>query len=671
MKLTYNWLKDFVDIKVPAKKLAEKLTMAGLEVTSLEEKGNDFVFEFEITPNRPDLLSVIGIAREAAAITNKKFNVKSLMFNARNIKHSTLDIKQFSIKIEDKKDCPLYTARIIKGIQVKPSPDWLKKRLELVGLRSVNNIVDITNYVLLETGQPLHAFDFNKIKNDAIFVRRARESEKITLIDGREQNLTREILVIADKERPIAIAGIMGGQDSEVIQETRDILLEAAVFEPVTTRRASRRLGLSSESSYRFERGLDWQNVEFASMRAVNLILKLAGGKLVLSKSTIKPKVKKKTIILKTEEVNRVLGRDFTVSQIRKALISLCLIVKKQKTKDLNIDVPSFRIDISQPVDLIEEVARISGYENIPPRLPRVVPQDDEMSLIRGRRVIKDILIGQGVNEVITYSLINKSMSRQFGYPDSQLITIVNPLTSQQDVLRPRLIPGLISCIGYNLNQKQKDIRIFEIGNIFRVNQEQPYLGLAYSGKEFNLLSIKGILELLLERLGIVDFEFLKLDYEHPYFQKEISLSLMLNKKIFANLGMIKPDILKRLDIEDFIFAAELELDWLFAQIQKTQKRYVPIPLYPEVVRDISIMLKQDISVGDVIKKIKINRIPYLVDINLKDHYLGKQIPPGYKGLTLSCIYRAGDHTLTAQEIDASHQKILDILTAEFSAQQR
>ncbi len=657
-----------MNIKVPAEKLAEKLTMAGLEVTSLEEKGNDFVFEFEITPNRPDLLSVIGIAREAAAVTNLRLKLPSAKRYALSAKKSQL----ISIRIEDKKDCPLYTARIIKGIKVAPSPDWLKKRLELVGLRSVNNIVDITNYVLLETGQPLHAFDFSKIKNNTISVRRGKGSEKIITIDGQQRNLARDILVIADEEKAIAVAGIMGGAGSEVSEKTGEILLEAAVFDPVITRRASRISGLSSESSYRFERGLDWQNVEFASTRAANLILKIAGGKLVLSKSTIKPKVKKRTVILKTGEVNRVLGRDFTVSQIREILISLGFIVKKQKAKDLKIDVPSFRIDISQPVDLIEEVARISGYENIPARLPRILPQDGEVSLICGRRkAIKDILIGQGINEVITYSLISKSLAGQFGYPDSQLITIANPLTSQQGVLRPGLIPGLISCIGYNLNQKQRDIRIFEIGNIFRVNQEQPYLGLAYSGKEFNILSIKGVLELLLERLGIADFEFLKLDYEHPYFQKEVSLSLTLNKKIFANLGAIKPDILKRLDIEDFIFAAELELDWLFAQIKKAQKRYISIPLYPEVVRDISIMLKQDISVGEVIKKIKINRIPYLIEVSFKDHYLGKQISPGHKGLTLSCIYRAGDHTLTAQEIDTSHQKILDILRAEFSARQR
>jgi phenylalanyl-tRNA synthetase beta chain len=703
MKITYNWLKDFVDIRIPAKELAKKLTMAGLEVTSLEERGGDFVLELEITSNRPDCLSVIGIAREAAAITNKKFNVKGLMSNLKNIKHSTLNIKQLSIKIEDKRDCPLYTARIIKGIQVKPSPDWLKRRLELVGLRSVNNIVDITNYALMETGQPLHAFDLNRLINQltsypvsrlGIIVRRAKKGEEIITIDGIKRILSQEILIIASEVnrqtgKPIAIAGIMGGIDSEVNEKTSHILLEAAVFDPIITRRASRRLGLSSESSYRFERGVDCRNVNFASLRATQLISAVAGGEVVISKTTGKPRAKEKTLVLKTEEVNRILGRDYAPSQINRALVSLGFTAKKQKAEDFKIRIPSFRIDINHPVDLIEEVARISGYENILTRLPKIIPQMDTSLRRAGRRVIKEILMSQGVNEVITYSLISKIRAGEFGYPDAQLITIANPLTSEQEILRPSIIPGLVSCIGYNLNQKQKDVRIFEIGQIFRDDQEQSYLGLACSGKEFNpalsyssstlssgkggvnLLYIKGILALLLMRLGITDYEFIKLDNKHPYLQKEMSLSLIVGKKICANLGMIKPDILKSVDVQELIFAAELDLSILLAEIGKIQKRYTPLPLFPEVIRDMSIMIKQDISVGDVIKKIKINKVPYLIKLNIKDYYLGKQIPRGLKGLTLSCTYQAVDRTLTTKEIDVSHQKVLEILRTEFSAQQR
>jgi phenylalanyl-tRNA synthetase beta chain len=464
----------------------------------------------------------------------------------------------------------------------------------------------------------------------------------------------------------------MGGLESEVGVKTKDILLEAAIFDPITTRRASRKLGLSSESSYRFERGVDCQAVELASMRAVGLILKLAGGKLILSKSTTKPKTKKTTIVLKTEEVNRILGTKCISGQIKKILISLGFSVKRQ-SGNFKVETPSFRSDVNQPIDLIEEIARISGYENIPTKLPKIIPQENrDAALIWDRvRAVKDILISQGANEVITYSLINRSPAYELGFRDAQLISIVNPLTSQQEILRPSLIFGLVSCIEYNLNQKQKDIRIFEISKRFQNGQERLSLGLACSGREFNLLHIKGMLELLLKRLGIAEFKFVTGGCEHPFFQKDVSLLLMLNGKICADLGMVKPEILEKFDIKDLVFAAEVDLESVFSGIEKAQKRYTPIPLFPEVTRDISAILKQEIPVGNVIDRVKTSDIPYLVELNFKEFYLGKQIPAGHKGVTLSCVYRAEDHTLTTEEAENAHRKVLDILRTEFSVQQR
>ncbi|MFH1678525.1 MAG: phenylalanine--tRNA ligase subunit beta [Candidatus Omnitrophota bacterium] len=666
MKVTYNWLKDFVDIRVSPERLAQKLTMAGLEVTSQEERGGDVVFELEITSNRPDWLSVIGIAREVAAITGKKMRL-----DTRKNKNRAPIIEDIKLKIdiESKKDCPFYTAKVIRGIQVKPSPGWLKKRLALAGLRSVNNIVDITNYLLIETGQPLHAFDLDKITGDAIFVRRAKESERITLIDAEERILNKEILVIADSKNPIAVAGIMGGKNSEISGNTRAILLEAAVFNPIITRRASRMLKVSSESSYLFERGVDLQNVEFVSTRAANLILELSGGEFVFNKSTPKPEVKKKIIVFGAREVNRVLGAEYTPAAINKILTSLSFSIKRQG-KEFKILSPSFRMDIKQPIDVIEEIARIAGYDNIPARLPRIIPQARIPSTGNRVRLIKDILISQGVTEVVTYSLISKSMAYDFGYNDSQLVSIVNPLSNQQEVLRPSVIPGLVSCIAYNLNQRQKNVRIFEACNNFNLNRERLCLNLAFSGG-VNLLHVKGVLEIIVERLGFVCPEFIKMDAAHPFFQKEASLSLMINKIICASLGMIKPDILARLDIKGSVFAAELDLEILFAQAEKIQKRYIPIPLYPEAARDISIVLGKETPAGDIIKRIKSSQIPYLVALNLKDQYTGKHIPAGYKGLTFSCIYRANDHTLTAEEAEVSHQKVAGILKTDFSARQR
>jgi len=306
MKVTYNWLKDFVEIKIPPQALVNKLTMAGLEVTSLEPKEGDCVFEIEVTSNRPDCLSVIGIAREVAAITGKKLKLLSAIRYPLSAKNSQL----ISIRIEDKKDCPLYTAKIIRDVKVKPSPAWIKKRLELIGCRSVNNIVDITNYVLFTWGEPLHAFDLGKIKGSTIFVRRAKTGEKITTIDGEQRALDSDILIIADNQNPIAIAGVMGGKDTEVIERTHDILLEAAVFNPIIVRRGRQKLGIQSDSSYRFERSVDAQIVEKASWQAVELIQKLAGGSCIFAKSSGLPQAKKKSLSLEVSTVNKILGVD-------------------------------------------------------------------------------------------------------------------------------------------------------------------------------------------------------------------------------------------------------------------------------------------------------------------------------------------------------------------------
>ncbi len=671
MKLTYNWLKDFVDIRISPEKLAQKLTMAGLEITSLEKSRDDYVLELEITSNRPDWLSIIGIAREVAALTNKKIKVKNLTSTIKGAKRRASDSSRLVIKVEDKKDCPLYTARIIKGVKVAPSPKCLRQRIESLGMRSVNNIVDITNYVMMETGQPLHAFDLSKLAKDTVFVRRAKDKEKIVTIDGGELNLSKEVLVIADNNKPIAIAGIMGGQYSEVGQGACDILLESAVFDPIITRRACRILGLSSESSYRFERSVDVQNVEDASLRATKLILEIAGGELVLSQATTRPMAKPKAILLKREEVQKVLGVSYAVSGIKNILTALGFSVTSAAGGALKVKPPSFRCDVNQPVDLIEEIARITGYENIPTELAKIIPQTEISADWNTKRVVKDILVSQGMNEVITYNLLGRDLTAKFGYRDEQLISVANPLTVQQEVLRPGLIPGLLSRIAYNLNQKQDEIKIFEIGNIFLSNQEKPCLGLACLGKEINLLHLKGVIETLLGRLGLADFEFTKLETEHDYLQKEISLSLLVNKKVWARLGLVKEQTLKQMDIEGLVFAAELDLNMLFTQIKSVRRKYCPLPLYPEVTRDVSVTVKENTSVGDIIKRINTGKFNYLIDCTLKDIYRGKQISSVDKGLTLSCLYRSIDHTLTSEEVDSSHQQVLAVLSSEFSAKPR
>ncbi|MDP2941482.1 MAG: phenylalanine--tRNA ligase subunit beta, partial [Candidatus Omnitrophota bacterium] len=357
MKVTYNWLKEFVDIRIAAGALAEKLTMAGLEVVSLEERAGDFIFEIEITSNRPDWLSVIGVAREVAAITGRKLKLPSgTKGRKRGEGRGTKDAAEWKIRIEDRKDCPLYTAKIIRGVKVGPSPQWLKARLESVGCRSVNNIVDITNYVLFEQGEPLHAFDLDRLSGNTIIVRRALDNEKLVTIDGIQRVFSPGILLIADAQKPVAIAGVMGSQNSEVVQRTRNILLEAAVFNPVTVRSGRQRLGLQSESSYRFERGVDFQTACNASQRAAGLICELCGGEFIAAKSSGSDKVKLRRLTFDLSASNRLLGIKLPAAKAKKILSTLGFKLTSAGKDKLTVSIPAFRQDVSLPVDLAEEL---------------------------------------------------------------------------------------------------------------------------------------------------------------------------------------------------------------------------------------------------------------------------------------------------------------------------
>jgi len=678
MKVTYNWLKEFVDIKLPVKALADKLTMAGLEVTSQEERDGDFVFEIEVTSNRPDCLSVIGIAREVAAILGHRLKVIGDRPNKKYLQPTTYNLQPFSIEIENKKDCPLYTAKIIRDVKVGPSPVWLAKRLELVGCRSVNNIVDITNYTLFELGEPLHAFDLDKLSQNAILVRRAKTNEKITTINGEQKILNPDILVIADGTRPIAIAGIIGGKDTEVTEGTKKILLEAAIFNPIIVRRARQALGIQSESAYRFERGVDLEIVENASLRAAELIEELAYGKCVLAKSSGLPKIKKKTINLEALTVNKILGINIAPIKIKKILNSLGFHIKMRAKNIFLVSIPSHRSDVNLAIDLIEEIARIYGYENIPKSLPAVKPQvtkDETRDLVSQ---IKNILLGLSFNEVITYSLIDKDLLQ--GFEDEQgvgAIEILNPLSKEQEILRSTLIPSLCACIAYNLNQKQEYINIFEVAKVFLESKlapkEELVLGIALSGAKSLLLEqglikdeasplhLKGVLEALFERLGIKDYSF---NNQEAIF----TTSIYVCKEKIGLMMMLPKDILGKFNIKNKdVFVLELSLDKVFSYA-KPKKEFIPLPKYPGIARDISFILKDDISIKEVLDALKEKGKPQLEDIKIVDYYKGKQIPPGYRGLTISCLYRSKERTLTEAEINPLHTLVCGILTERFGA---
>jgi phenylalanyl-tRNA synthetase beta chain len=677
MKVTYNWLKDFVEIKIAPKVLAEKLTMAGLEVTSLKAKESDFVFDIEITSNRPDCLSVIGIAREVAAITNSKLKLPQATGHrpqAKSLQRAACSLQPIYIEIEDKKDCPLYTAKIIKDVKVGPSPAWLRSRLELLGCRSVNNVVDITNYILFEWGQPLHAFDLDKLNSpDTIIVRRAKKYERITTLDGQQRVVDHEILVIADKKGPVALAGLMGGKDTEVNKTTKNVLLEAAIFNPIVLRHARQRLGIESESGYRFERGIDPEVLARASVEATRLISEIAKGNCVLAKSSTRLKKEKRLIRLDMPYVHKILGIDIKQNKIKEILNNLGFAVKIKTKNNFSVCLPSFRQDVSLAIDLIEEIARIYGYAQIPTSLPAMKPQITAI----GRRdlvsIIKNILQGLGLNEVITYSLTDRELLELFDTGTGHsIVEISNPLSKEQEVLRNTLALSLGRCIAYNLNQKQDYISIFEIAKVFFQEKdkirEEWVLGIAL-GQGINKellgpLHVKGILEALFQRLAIKDYRFKMAG------NSKVEICLC-NEQI----GIMRPlpeNVLDRLDIKNKdLWIAELWLERLLPYIKNLKKRFTSLPLYPAISRDISLILKEDILAEDVLAAIRERGAPLLKEARIIDYYKGKQIAPGSKGLTISCLYRCDTRTLTEAEIDPLQGDISSLLVNRFAAQIR
>ena len=725
MKVTYNWLKDFVEIKIPPQSLADKLTMAGLEVTSLEEKDKDFVFDIEVTSNRPDCLSVMGIAREVAAITGRKLKLlhaARCTLHAKSLEPEAWSLKPFGIKIDDKKDCPLYTAKIIRGVKVRPSPDWLRKRLEFIGCRSINNIVDITNYILFTYGEPLHAFDLDKLVLGfagssvlplKIVVRRARDGEEITTIDGIKRVLNEEILVIASEvselknsrareltNRPVAIAGVMGSKDTEVTEATKNILLEAAAFSPIIVRRGRRNLGIQSDSSYRFERGVNLEIVDNASWLAAQLIQELAGGRCVLAKSSGLAKTKKKNIILDSSAVNKILGINIPAIKIKQILNSLEFKTSpvrntKSSRKKLKIsngariktknqfivEIPGHRPDATSQIDLIEEIARIYGYENVPKTQPSVNPQVSVGEIRDLVSSIKNILVGLGLNEVITYSLMDKDLLRDFGmYQGSGVIEVLNPLSNEQEILRPRLIPGLAACVAYNLNQKQDYVNIFEVAKVFSqaiaAPEEELRLGVALCGMKSSLsqqglikdpfgpLHLKGILETLFARLGVRDYNFNA--KENPF-----AITVYAGGEKIGLIAELEKPVLDKLDIKNKdVFVLELSLERLLFYVN-LNKKFLHLPIYPGISRDISLILKDEILVGDVLEAIKEEGKPLLKEAGVRDYYKGKQIPSGFRGLTISCLYRSDERTLTEAEINPVHSFICKLLTDRFGCQIR
>ncbi|OGW99870.1 MAG: phenylalanine--tRNA ligase subunit beta [Omnitrophica bacterium RIFCSPLOWO2_02_FULL_45_16] len=683
MRVSYNWLRDYVDINISAQKLAQVLTMAGLTVDSIEKRLGDSVLDIEITSNRPDWLSYIGIAREVAAITGKKLKMPSAAgIRGEGARQGARG--KVTVKVEDKKLCPRYTARIIRNVKVGASPGWLKKKIEAAGLRPVNNIVDITNFCLFETGEPMHAFDLDNLSGSAVIIRKAAKGEKIIAIDGAERLLDESMLVIADSALPAAIAGVMGGLKTEVGNQTKDILLEAAYFDPISIRRTSRLLALSTESSYRFERKVDIDNIQYASDRAARLILEIAGGEMGEFIDTGKIRHDKRAISLRYERLNKVTGVDIPPSKTRSILTSLGARVKSLSRSALKLEAPFFRHDLQSEIDLIEEVARVYGYGNIPETIPQIVEKGARLPFdMAVDNKIREILTSLGLSEIITYSLLSKPLLLKAKISDADVIEIKNPLSAEQEVMRPSSIAGMLNSIRHNINRKTKSLRLFELGNVYfkegaDVFKEKRNLSMGVTGLEFTgwtdksrgvtLFDLKGVVETLFLSLGVVEFS--TREVKDDTFSPAACSSIEVKGEPLGIIGEIDPEVLDNFDIKDRVYIAEIDCEKLLGFVS-LEKQFKEPPKYPSVVRDISIVVDKNISNGQVISSIKETAGRILKDAQLIDRYRGVQIPDGKTGLTYRLEYQDLKRTLLDLDVQEVHFRVVRALENNLGARLR
>jgi phenylalanyl-tRNA synthetase beta chain len=650
----------------------------------LGRSGGDVVYDLEITPNRPDWNSVIGIAREIAALTGNPLRIPEI----RNPKSEIRNEELISVSIEDPDLCPRYTARVIKGVKVGPSPDWLKSSLERVGIRSISNIVDVTNYVMLESGQPLHAFDYHLIpkgaeEKPAIVVRRAVEGEKFKTLDNQERTLTSEMLLIADEQKGIALAGIMGGQNTEISDQTVDVLIESAYFDPANIRRTSKLLGLRSDSSYRFERGADVGICDWASRRATQLILETAGGRFAEGVVDVHPKpADPRRITLRHHKVNELLGVNLKPEEIEYYLGQLEFKVVNPKVRPVGasapaepvtFQIPSFRVDMKREVDLIEEVARLHGVEKIPSTAPRGAIGANAHDRIHDQIAeTRRILAGLGLSEAQGQTLIPKSEIRNSN-PVEEFVALDNPLSSDMDVLRPTLLTGLIHALRHNVSRRNHDLALFEVGRVFtRVNdsmKEERRIAIALTGQrnplfwsgdcrdaKFDIFDLKGVLEEFFESFGVRGVVFAKRPEGTALFLE--SASIQIGKLPLGEIGQLLPPLAKQYDLRDPVFLAELSLDQMLAR-RNPARSFKALPAFPSSRRDVAMLVPETTTHDAVLQVVKQVKPVNLESVELFDVFRGRNVPVGQKSMAYAFTYRSSERTLTDAEVNAAHEKLV------------
>lgn len=637
----------------------------------------DEVIEFEITPNRPDCLSIIGMARETAATF--KLDVKEPEIKIENEVDHISDYVN-DIKVESD-NCNRYYARVIKDVKIEKSPNWLEKRLMQAGVRPINNIVDITNYVMLEYGEPLHAFDLETLNDKKIIVRQAKEGETLTTLDEVERKLDTEDLVIADGKEPIAIAGVMGGFDSEISNDTKVVLLEGANFDQKSVRLTSKKLSLRTEASNRFEKGIDPNLCSIAVDRVCQLIESIGAGLVVKENIDVyKNKIEEKTIDVRPERANKLLGIDISVDEMLGYLNSLGL---KSVCKDgiISTTIPTYRLDISIEADLIEEIGRLYGFHNIESKALRgklTRGQKPYAKVIENKA--KDILKGLGYNEVMTYSFISpKAYDKINISQDSSLkkyIKLLNPLGEDYSVMRTTLIPNMMDLLSRNYNRKVESIFAYEIGNIFipktlpveDLPTEKKYLSIGFYGHE-DFYHLKETIEMLLNNLGIKNLDYTR-EEDNPIFHPGRTANIILDGKVLGTLGEAHPDVCENYDIDTKVYIGQIDFDMIVKEAN-FDKKYKPLPKYPSIKRDIAVIVEKEVLVGDIEKIIRNHGKELIEKVELFDVYTGDQIPDNMKSIAFSIVYRSLEKTLEEKQINEIQKIIIKDLEENLDAKLR
>jgi phenylalanyl-tRNA synthetase beta chain len=670
MKISLNWLKEFVKLPVEPRQLKADLTMIGVSVESFAPVGDDWALELEITTNRPDCLSHYGVAREAS--TFYRAPLKPLKVRVKE--SGTAAAKNISIEISDPDLCARYCGRVIQDVRVQPSPGWLVRRLETVGMRPINNVADVTNYVLMELGHPLHAFDLARLEQQKIVVRRARPGEKLRTLDRVDRALARENLVIADAERAVALAGVMGGEDTEISSHTRSVVLESAWFDPVSIRRTAKAQGMHTEASHRFERGADIEMAPRALDRAAELIAEVAGGEVLRGIVDVYPAPRcRPDITLRPSEIVRLLGTEVPGKEVERIFRSLSFKTERRGMKGWRVKPPSSRLDVAMEVDLIEEVARHYGYGRLPARVRPAPPRIERDQLRERELAISAILVGLGYREIITSSMVDPAENARF--TDRPPVPLLNPLSQEASALRSTPIPSMLGALRWNLDRDRRDLRLLELGKTYTLRpkglpDERRVLTLGLGGrrrpatihdseKPLDFFDIKGDLETVFEAFDTGELRFEPDGGGH--YESGLGGRFVVGGEVLATFGQLSREIEREYKLRENVWIAEIEFERLLAAPLRS-RAFRPYSKFPAVERDFSLIVPETMPYGrlrEALLGLRHEEIQSFYPVNRADRSKVPTLPSHHYSLLIRVTFQSLTRTLTAEQIAEASKMLL------------